>query len=272
MLPRQRQTIILDKVREFGGVKVADLVGQLEVSDMTIRRDLDALESAGLVVKVHGGATAVHQRASYEPGFDAKSTMQRAEKSAIADAAAALVHPGTAIGLSAGTTTYTLAHRLVAIPSLTVVTNSVWVADILHHGGGADQTVLLTGGRRTPSDALVGPFAVRTLRTVHLDQVFLGVHGIDPRAGLTTPNMLEAETNRALIESGRSLIVVADHTKWGAVGMSSIAPLDDVDTVVTDTGLTEDAKQVLADHVPEVIVAEIDEPLLAGDRRAEGSR
>ena len=265
MLPRQRQTAILDKIRKSGGVKVADLVGELEVSDMTIRRDLDVLEHAGLVIKVHGGATAVHQRASYEPGFDTKSTMQRVEKAAIADAAAAMVQPGTAIGLSAGTTTFTLAHRLVGIPSLTVVTNSVSVADVFHHGGG-DQAVLLTGGRRTPSDALVGPFAVAALRTLHLDQVFLGVHGMDPTAGLTTPNILEAETNRALIGSGRRLVVVADHTKWGAIGMSSIAQLQDVDTVVTDSGLEESARGILRDRVGNLVLADVSAPLADDDR------
>ena len=256
MLPRQRQNYILDKVRLTGGVKVADLVAELDVSDMTIRRDLDVLESNALVVKVHGGATAVHQRSSHEPGFLAKSSLLRREKDAIARAAAARIEPGTAIGLSAGTTTHALAQRLVDVPGLTVVTNSVWVADVLHQGGGPDQNVLLTGGRRTPSDALVGPFAVAALRTVHLDQVFLGVHGFDAAAGLTTPNILEAETNRALVDAGRSLLVVADHTKWEAVGMNSIAPLDKVDVMITDSGLAPTARPVLSDHVGELIVAE----------------
>jgi DeoR/GlpR family transcriptional regulator of sugar metabolism len=243
-------------IRETGGVRVADLVVALEVSDMTVRRDLDALESSGLIVKVHGGATAVGQRASYEPGFKAKITLQQAEKAAIADAAASLIQPGTAIGLGAGTTTFALAQRLIGVPSLTIVTNSVSVADVLHEGGDTDQTVLLTGGRRTPSDALVGPFAVASLRTVHLDQVFLGVHGLDADAGLTTPNIMEAETNRALIDAGGRLIVVADHTKWGAVGMSSMADLDDVDTVITDSGIDVDARATLADRVRELVVVD----------------
>ncbi len=255
VLPRQRQTYILDKIRRSGGVKVAELVSDLGVSDMTIRRDLDVLETDGLVVKVHGGATALHQRASHEPGFEAKSSLQRTEKEAIAVSAASLVEPGTAIGLSAGTTTHALARRLVEIPRITVVTNSVWVADVLHQGGTSDQTVLLTGGRRTPSDALVGPFAVAALRSIHLDQVFLGVHGLDARAGLTTPNMLEAETDRALIDAGRKLVVVADHTKWGAVGMNTISGLDRVDVWVTDAGLGAAVRSVAAELIPDVILA-----------------
>ena len=94
------------------------------------------------------------------------------------------------------------------------------------------------------------------MRTVHLDQVFLGVHGFDAAAGLTTPNILEAETNRALVDAGRSLLVVADHTKWEAVGMNSIAPLDKVDVMITDSGLAPTARPVLSDHVGELIVAE----------------
>jgi DeoR/GlpR family transcriptional regulator of sugar metabolism len=255
VLPKQRQTYILDAIRETGGVRVADLVEELGVSDMTIRRDLDALEAEGLVEKVHGGATAIHQRASYEPGFAAKSTRQRLEKEAIAISAAAMVQPGTAIGLSAGTTTYAVAQRLVDVPGLTVVTNSIWVADVLHQQGTPDQTVVLTGGRRTPSDALVGPFAVAALRTVNLDQVFMGVHGLDVRAGLTTPNLLEAETDRALVDAGRRLVVVADNTKFGAVGISSIARLDQIDVLITDSGLPANAQSVLSEHVGELVIA-----------------
>ena len=255
MLPRQRQTHILERIRQQGGVKVADLVRDLDVSDMTIRRDLDALAQSGLVVKVHGGATALNQHAAHEPGFGAKSSLQRREKEAIAAAAAALVAPGTAIGLSAGTTTHIVAQRLLDVPALTVVTNSVWVADVLHQRGAPDQTVLLTGGRRTPSDALVGPFAVAALKTVHLDQVFMGVHGFDAKAGLTTPNILEAETNRALVAAGRQLVVVADHTKWGAVGMNSITPLDQVNVLVSDDGLDPAARAVIGDHVGELRIA-----------------
>lgn len=258
MLARQRQTFILERIREDGGVRVADLARDLRVSDMTVRRDLELLHNRGLVEKVHGGATALPGSALFEPGFAAKSGLQEPEKEAIADAAVGLVSPGTAIGISAGTTTYALARRLVDVPGLTVVTNSVPVADVLHRAGGADQTIILTGGVRTPSDALVGPFAVAALRTIHVDLVFMGVHGIDPHSGFTTPNVLEADTDRALVESGRRLVVVADHTKWGVVGISSIARLNEADTVVTDAGLDEEARELLRAQVRELVVAEPD--------------
>jgi DeoR/GlpR family transcriptional regulator of sugar metabolism len=247
-------------VREDGAVRVADLVRELGVSDMTVRRDLEILDERGLLEKVHGGATAVAGNALFEPGFAAKSTLQQAEKDAIADAAVALVEPGMAIGVSAGTTTYALAQRLADIPGITVVTNSVRVADVLNQMGRADQTIILTGGVRTPSDALVGPFAVAALRTVHMDLVFVGVHGMDPHSGFTCPNLLEADTDRALIDAGRRLVVVADHTKWGMIGISSIARLDQADVLITDSGLEPAARRILADTVRELVVADPDGP------------
>jgi DeoR/GlpR family transcriptional regulator of sugar metabolism len=256
MLARQRQALILERVREDGAVRVADLVKMFGVSDMTVRRDLEALDARGLLEKVHGGATPARGSSLDEPGFVAKSVLQEDEKAAIATAAAALVDPGTAIGLSAGTTTYALARRLVDIPGLTLVTNSVPVANVLYGAGRSDQTVILTGGVRTPSDALVGPFAVAALQTIHVDLVFMGVHGMDPHSGFTTPNLLEADTNRALVKAGRRLVVLADHTKWGVIGISSIARLDEADILITDAGIPADVRAVLGAAVHELIVVE----------------
>ncbi len=150
---------------------------------------------------MHGGATAVDTASAVEPGFEAKSLRETAEKEAIAARAATLVRPGMAIAVTAGTTTWTLARHLAAIADLTVVTNSLKVAEVLHAQHRPDLTVVLTGGLRTPSDGLVGPVAVQAIRSLHVDMVIMGVHGIDARAGLTTPNLLEAETNRAMVEA-----------------------------------------------------------------------
>jgi DeoR/GlpR family transcriptional regulator of sugar metabolism len=262
MLARQRQGFILDRVRETGAVRVAELARDLGVSDMTVRRDLEVLQEHGLIEKVHGGATVLSGFASFEPGFVAKSTLQQAEKSAIAAAAAERVEPGMAIGISAGTTTHALAARVADIPGVTIVTNSVRVADVLHRAGRRDQTVILTGGTRTPSEALVGSFAVSQLRSVHLDQVFMGVHGMDARAGFTCPNLLEAETDRALIDAGRRLVVLADHTKWGVVGIASIGSLDEADVLISDRSLASEAQALLGDAVGELV--------LVGDDDAAG--
>ncbi|MEN3611394.1 DeoR/GlpR family DNA-binding transcription regulator [Plantactinospora sp. ZYX-F-223] len=257
MLAQQRQEAILDRVRTAGGVRVTELAGEFGVSDMTIRRDLEALAERGLLAKVHGGATTAGPGSTDEPGFAAKSVRQRAEKAAIAAEAARLVAPGMAVALSAGTTTAELARRLAGVPALTVVTNSIPVAEILHRSGRPDQTVVLTGGVRTPSDALVGPVAVATIRSLHLDLVFLGVHGMSERAGFTTPNLLEAETNRALLAAADRLVVLADSTKWATVGISSFAELAEAHTVVSDTGLPEPAREVLGTHVPDLLLCEV---------------
>jgi DeoR/GlpR family transcriptional regulator of sugar metabolism len=256
MLARQRQALILERVREAGAVRVAELARELEVSDMTVRRDLEILHGKGLLEKVHGGATAISGLASFEPGFVAKSALQQAEKAAIAAAAAHMVEPGMAIAISAGTTTYALAARVADIPRVTIVTNSLRVADILYRTGRRDQAVILTGGVRTPSEALVGPFAVAQIRSIHLDLVFMGVHGMDAKAGFTSPNLNEAETNRVLIEAGRKLIVLADHSKWGVVGIASIARLDQADVLVTDSGLEPAAIAELRESVKELVLVD----------------
>jgi DeoR/GlpR family transcriptional regulator of sugar metabolism len=262
ILARQRQALIVTHVRERGVVRVGDLVDRFGVSEMTIRRDLSLLHERGLVEKTHGGAASI-EGSSFEPGFRAKSALMQLEKAAIARAAAELVEPGMAVALSAGTTTWTLATKLVDVSDVTVVTNSIPVADIFHARGRPDQTVVLTGGLRTPSDALVGPIAVDALGSLHVDVVFMGVHGMYPR-GFTTPNLLEAETNRALIDAGRRLVVLADHTKWGVIGMASIAPLARAETLISDTGLDGAARAELSD----VLELRIVDPRSALDRPA----
>jgi DeoR/GlpR family transcriptional regulator of sugar metabolism len=259
MLAQQRQAAILDLVRSHGGVRVSHLVAQFGVSDMTIRRDLEALADRGLVDKVHGGATTVAGPGSTEePGFDAKSVRQRDEKAAIAARAAQLVEPGTAVALSAGTTTAALAALLTDVPGLTVVTNSVPVANALYPSPRPDQTVVLTGGIRTPSDALVGSVAEAAIASLNVDVLFLGVHGMSPRTGFTTPNLMEAGINRLLVHAARRLVVLADHTKWETVGIATIARLEDADVLVTDAGLDADARTELADRVGELYVVTAD--------------
>ncbi|MEU6018796.1 DeoR/GlpR family DNA-binding transcription regulator [Streptomyces sp. NPDC047515] len=263
LLAEQRRALILDEVRRRGGVRVNELTRKLSVSDMTVRRDLDALARQGLIEKVHGGAVPVVEASTHEPGFEAKSALELTAKEDIARAAAAMAVPGSAIALSGGTTTYALAQQLLDVPDLTVVTNSVRVADVFHSAqrsgaaGGVRTgaaTVVLTGGVRTPSDSLVGPVADQAIASLHFDVLFLGVHGISVEAGLSTPNLAEAETNRRFVQSARRVVVVADHTKWGTVGLSSFATLSQVDTFVTDAGLSAAAREEIEEHLPGLLV------------------
>jgi DeoR/GlpR family transcriptional regulator of sugar metabolism len=254
MLARQRQELILDEVRSTGGVRVSELAEQLGVSDMTVRRDIEVLAQRGLVTRVHGGATVAGSSVD-EPGFAAKAVLHTTAKRAIAAAAAALIEPGASVAISAGTTTHAVASALLDVPRLTVVTNSLRVAEVLYESPRDDLTVVLTGGERTPSDALVGPVAVAALRRLHVDWLLMGVHGMDAQAGFTTPNLAEAETNRALLESARQVAVVADNSKWGVVGLSTIATLDEVDVVITDDGLEPDARRILESNCGRLVLA-----------------
>jgi DeoR/GlpR family transcriptional regulator of sugar metabolism len=264
MLAQQRQARILSELRRAGAVRVSDLTDLLGVSDMTVRRDLEQLATDGVVRKVHGGAVLAGQ-AAFEPGFAAKSRLSQPIKAALAERAAAMISPGAAIAVSAGTTTWAMGRFLGAIPGLTVVTNSPTVSEAIAAGDPAGQvTVILTGGVRTPSAALVGPIADRTVAGMHVDQLFLGVHGVHPRAGFTTPNLGEAKTNQALIASAQQVIVVADSSKWGVVGLADIGPLSVASVLITDNGLPDAARRVLNEEVGEVIEVEgPDTPALA---------
>ena len=136
------------------------------------------------------------------------------------------------------------------------MTNSIPVADVFYRRARPDQTVVLTGGTRTPSDALAGPVAEAAIATLNVDLLFLGVHGMSARSGLTTPNLLEAGTNRLLVQAARRVVVVADHTKWQTVGIATIVRLDQVDVLITDAGLAQPARDELAAEVGELVVVD----------------
>ena len=257
MLAVLRRQRILDELERHGSALISGLAELLSVSEMTIRRDLAGLESEGLLERVHGGAV-LSQRGVEEPGFEKKVLVQQDEKAAIAALAATLVKSGSAIGLSAGTTTVMLARQLAQVRGVTVLTNSIKVWNELQRAGDGRSRAILTGGDfRTPSDALVGPTADATIRSMYVDVLFLGVHGMDPVAGLTTPNISEAETNRTFIGHARRLVVLADHTKWRTIGLHILAPLSAADTIITDDGIAPEGREMLSGQVDDVRVAKV---------------
>ncbi len=255
MLAVLRRQHILDELQLTGSAMISTLAERLEVSEMTIRRDLAGLENDGLLERVHGGAV-LSQRGTEEPGFDKNMLCQQPEKAAIAELAATMVKPGASIGLSAGTTTYMLAQRLARVGGVTVLTNSMKVWNELQRDAAGQSHVILTGGDfRTPSDALVGPTADATIRSMYVDVLFLGVHGLDPVAGFTTPNISEAETNRTFLGHARRVVVLADHTKWRTIGLHILGPLSAADTIITDDGIPAEGRQLLASQVDDLRVA-----------------
>ncbi len=254
MLADTRRSEILAAVARERVVRVADLAEKLGVSLVTVRRDIEALDDAGLVQKIHGGVKVPGGAGSHEPGFELKSTQFTLEKQAIANEALSLISDGMAIGISAGTTTWAFAKAIRNHPNLTVVTNSTRIADVFQ-GPSAGPTVILTGGERTPSDALVGPIATASVRSLHLDVLFLGVHGMDAEAGFTTPNLLEAEMDRTLMAASRKVVVLADHSKWGTVGVGTIAAIEDADEIISDSLLGVEAQRTLRERIGKLRIA-----------------
>ena len=240
MLARQRQEHILERVATTGGIRVADVVEELGISEMTVRRDITELVTQGLVERVHGGAVAAGPT-TLEPRFTAKSTLNLDAKRRIGQAAAEMVRPGDSLALSAGTTTLALAQALTELEhfaTLTVITNSLPAAQVLFDAADAENrdapTVVVTGGERTPSNALVGLVAVDALRTMRVEWVFLGAHGFTPEAGLMTPNLLEASANQALVAAGRTVVATLDSSKWGVLGLRSFCATRDIGVLVTE--------------------------------------
>jgi DeoR/GlpR family transcriptional regulator of sugar metabolism len=222
---------------------VADLAGVLGVSEMTVRRDIDTLDAEGQLLRVHGGATRTGSFSAVEPEFVSKSAQEAEAKRAIAVEALSLLRPDMTLLISGGTTTYEFARLLPRDLGLTVATNSIMVANALipgphAPGGRGGIRTLVLGGQRTPSEALVGPVTMHAMEHLHADLCFMGVHGIDPEAGITSPNLLEAEVNAAMIAASAGLVVLADASKYGVVGLAGIAPLSSIGTLITDSGIT----------------------------------
>lgn len=255
MLATARHQRILDLLNRHGQVRVTSLARELGVSEMTVRRDLSLLAAGGALVKVHGGATTNAAPTSREPGFINKLSLEAAEKQSIAAAAAAMVKPGMSIALNSGTTTFALAAQCTGINDLTVVTNSPRIAEAFYAADNASQNIILTGGIRTISDALVGPLALSALGQLHVDVLFLGVHGMTVEDGFTTPNMLEAQTNQAFMRAAARQVVVADHTKWGITGLCQIAPLSVVDALITGEALDPETAAILGQSIDTVVLA-----------------
>jgi DeoR/GlpR family transcriptional regulator of sugar metabolism len=232
MLIAERRRMILEQARAHGIVSLRELVDLLDTSEPTVRRDLRALATQGLLRRTHGGAMLVTGPA-HEPSYTEKVTQAGAEKAAIAAAAAALVQPGDSVILGPGTTTLALANALSRIPELTVVTNSLLVAQALMSSPSVD-VVVTAGSLRRSIHALVGPATEQTLAGLRATRVFMSGNGMCLDRGLTTPNMLVAAADRALAASGRDVVVLADYTKIGVETMCQTLRLEQMSLLITD--------------------------------------
>jgi DeoR family fructose operon transcriptional repressor len=253
MYAEQRQQRIVELARSAGRVDVAALAAEFGVTAETVRRDLTALERHGLLRRVHGGAIPV-ERLGFEPGLAARDAVMTEAKERIAKAALAELPAGGSVLLDAGTTTARLAELLPGDRDLTVVTNALPIALTLSVRPGL--TLLLIGGRvRGRTLAAVDEWALRSLRDVYVDVAFVGTNGLSPERGLTTPDPAEAAVKRAMIAAARRVVVLADHTKVGERNFARFGDLEDVDVLVTDSGLDADATARLEAAGVEVVRA-----------------
>ncbi|WP_326688350.1 MULTISPECIES: DeoR/GlpR family DNA-binding transcription regulator [unclassified Streptomyces] len=254
----ERRQLILEMVRANGAVSLRELARVVQTSEVTVRRDVRALEAEGLLDRRHGGAV-LPGGFTRESGFPQKSHLATAEKTAIADLAAGLVSEGEAVVVGAGTTTQELARRLARVPGLTVVTNSLLVAQALAHANRVE--VVMTGGTLRGSNyALVGSGAEQSLHGLRVSRAFLSGSGLTAERGLSTSNMLSASVDRALVQAAAEVVVLADHTKLGADTMFQTVPTDIITRLVTDEPPPHDDRaeaelQALADHGVQVTVA-----------------
>lgn len=259
MYPEERQQAITATVLSQGRASVAELAQAYDVTTETVRRDLAALDRAGVLRRVHGGAVPVRALHLVEPSVDQREGTRSGHKEAIARAAADFFPRSTATVLfDAGTTTARVAALLPADRKLTVVTNSVPIAARLAPGGGPAGSVplhLLGGRVRGLTQAVVGEQAVRTLEALRVDIAFIGTNGISVRHGLSTPDPDEAAVKRAMVASANFVVVVADSSKIGQEEFVSFAPIDCVDVLVTDAEISSSDRASLTEIGVDVVVA-----------------
>ncbi|HEX4706044.1 MAG TPA: DeoR/GlpR family DNA-binding transcription regulator [Pseudonocardiaceae bacterium] len=237
-----RLSALLEIIGRQGRVDVDDLAAELDVSAATIRRDLDHLAEQQLLSRTRGGAVA--NNVAYDLPLRYKAARHAPEKERIARAAAALVEPGSVVGLNGGTTTTEVARALATRsdmsvradgPALTVVTNALNIANEL--AVRPQVKIVVTGGVARPqSFELTGPLATLILAEITLDVVFLGVDALDPRLGAYAHHEGEASINRMMAQRARQVVVVADSSKLGRQAFAQICPTSAVRTLITDSG------------------------------------
>lgn len=247
-----RRNEIVWLINENRKVRVEELGEKFGVSLVTIRNDLNYLESKGLIHRVYGGAL-IRDLVAYDSALREKAKLHVEEKRRIGAKAAEMIFDGDSIILDSGTTTVEIARRIKNRKDLTIMTNAVNIATEL--AGSPQISVILTGGRlRENSFSLVGPHAEVTLREFYFDKLFLGVDGFDMDVGLTTPNQLEAHLNTVMVEVARETILVTDSSKFGRKSLCRISGLDKINKIITDEGIHREYRDQLAKLNIEVIL------------------
>lgn len=255
---RVRRDRMLGLLRERDFVRVTDLASRFDVSEVTVRSDLDVLESRGMLRRVRGGAVPRSAAPSERP-FEEAEVAAAHEKRAIAALAAGMVAPGDTVILDVGTTTTALAQALASrddLQDVTVFTSSLTIAIALERAH-PRISVIVTGGTLRPKQhSLVEPLAGLVLQSIHAGTVFLGCNGVDVDAGVTNVNLPETEIKKLMVAAAQRRIVCADSSKLGQVALAHVCQLDDVDVLLTDGGADPQILAELRDTGLEVRLAD----------------
>lgn len=249
MLKLARHTQIKEILDEAGQVTVAELNAQLQVSEATIRRDLDELDRLGILRRTHGGAVRVGEA---EPPLLLRQTEQAAEKERIGRRAAQLVADDQTIFLGSGTTVQAMLPHLAERRGLTVITNSLPVVNAFV--GREAELIIIGGFIRSSELSMVGHIAAAAISELRADLVFLGMRSIDPDRGYTSDYLPEALTDRAILEVASRRVILADHSKFGRVSAVYLAPVTATEVIITDSGLDPTIAATLREKGLEVIL------------------
>lgn len=246
MGPTERRDYVMKAVIIDGKVEIEKLSEELEVSPMTIRRDLDQLEEEGRVIRIHGGAV-LPQPIIAETPFSTKESRRNVEKKQIAKKAISLVKEGQTIILDSGTTTLEIARLLVTFNQLTVITNDIKIAAELME---SSLKVIVTGGEiQNGVGALYGPLTHRVLKDIHVDLFFLGAHAIDVESGITAPTFEKAYIKQLMIQAAETTWLVSDISKVKQKSFSKVCGLNELSGYIADDGITPEMKEELSEYI-----------------------
>ncbi len=245
-MTQHRRNQILELVQSEGAAHVTELARKFGVSTVTIRNDLSSLQKTGALLRDRGGAIAspVSRQVNSLPGLKERSALNLEAKQRIGKAAAALVQPGDTIILDAGTTVVEMVPHLAGLTPLTVVTNALNVALTISSETDA-QVIFLGGTLSREASSTVGPLAEQTLANLAVQKVFLGTQALDLASGLTDTTLEIAQVKRAMINSGKQVILLADSSKWDQTGFIKVASLVGIDTLITDKQLPAKARTAI---------------------------
>ena len=248
----ERHKFILDSLKKDGFIKVIDAAKQLDVTSVTIRKDLKYLEGKKLLYRTHGSASPINPLAS-DLNVGEKEKIKKDEKKRIALAACGLIEENDSIIIASGSTVYTFAENISPLKHLTVVTASLRVSILLNELNNCN-VIQLGGTVRKNSFSVIGEYTSRFFEEITCSKLFMGVDGIDPETGITNSSIEESQLNKRMMSSSLRTIILADSSKFGKRGFGKICNLDQIDVIITDSGISESMAKIVEETGVELII------------------